>query len=316
MTTYIVLFTFSSFILSWFLLKIIVPYLTKNVIDKPIHRSSHEFPKPSGGGLSFVISGVVISIFTGNVLPILCLPLAIVGFIDDLINLKRSIRLSTQLMTITLIIYQSQFMDNFGELNKFVYYVFLVLLIIFGTAIVNFINFMDGVDGLIAGSMILIFSLGSIFISNSFLIFVGSLLAFLFWNWYPSKVFMGDVGSTFLGSVFFGLLLDTSSLFELVKILIVSSPLLMDAFTCLVRRFTNNQKIFDPHSSHLYQRLYQSGWSHSSVAILYIACILTLSISMIIGDLAIMIYLLLIQFLIGLFLDQKIATPFLETIEK
>ena len=76
---------------------------------------------------------------------------------------------------------------------------------------------MDGIDGLVAGSMILIFAVGSIFISNYFLIFVGSLSAFLFWNWYPSKVFMGDGGSTFLGSIFFGLLLDSSNIFESLK---------------------------------------------------------------------------------------------------
>ena len=138
---------------------------------------------------------------------------------------------------------KAQFMDNFRELDKFSYFL-LIFLMIIGIAIVNFINFMDGIDGLIAGSMILIFLLGSIFISNSFLIFVGSLLAFLLWNWSPSKVFMGDGGSTFLGSLFFRLLLDSSSLFELVKIFIVSSPLLMDAFTCVIRRFINNQKIF------------------------------------------------------------------------
>ena len=80
MTLNIILFTFSSFILSWCLLKKVFPYLIKNVIDKPNHRSSHEFPKPSGGGLSFVISVVIMSIFTGNVLPMICLPLAFVGF--------------------------------------------------------------------------------------------------------------------------------------------------------------------------------------------------------------------------------------------
>ena len=316
MTLYILILTFSSFILSWCLLKISIPYLIKNVIDKPNHRSSHKVPKPTGGGISFVISGVIMSIFTGNFLPIFCLPLAFVGFIDDLISLKRSIRFSTQLITVTLIIYESQFMEKFGELDRFIYFILFILLIIIGVAIVNFINFMDGIDGLVAGSMILIFSLGSILISNSFLIFIGALFAFIIWNWYPSKVFMGDGGSTFLGGLFFGLLLDSSSLFELVKILIVSSSLIMDAFTCVLRRFINNQKIFDPHSSHLYQRLYQAGWDHSSVAILYILCILTLGISMIIGDFLLMIYLLLIQLLIGLFLDQKIATPFLETIEK
>ena len=316
MTLNIILFSFSSFILSWCLLKISLPYLIKNVIDKPNHRSSHELPKPSGGGLSFVISGVVMSLFNGNFLPMICMPLAFIGFMDDLIGLTRILRFSTQLFTVSLIVYDAQFMDNFRELEKPTYFLLLILLIIIGIAIVNFINFMDGVDGLVAGSMILIFLLGSIFISNSYLLFVGSLLAFLLWNWSPSKVFMGDGGSTFLGALFFSLLLHSSSLFELVKIFIVSSPLLLDAFICVLRRFINNQKIFNPHSSHLYQRLYQAGWNHSSVAILYITCILTLSISMIIGNFALMVYLLLIQFFIGFFLDQKVAIPFLETIEK
>ena len=316
MTLNSVLFSFLSFILSWCLLKISLPYLIKNVIDKPNQRSSHELPKPSGGGLSFVISVVVMSLFNGNFIPMICGPLAFVGFLDDLMGLTRIFRFSTQLITVSLIVYDAQFMDNFRELEKSVYFLFLILLIIIGIAIVNFINFMDGVDGLVAGSMILIFLIGSIFISNSYLVIVGSLFAFLLWNWSPSKVFMGDGGSTFLGALFFGLLLHSSSLFELFKIIIVSSPLLLDAFICVLRRFINNQKIFDPHSSHLYQRLYQAGWNHSSVAILYITCILTLSISMIIGNFALMVYILLIQFLIGLFLDQKIAKPFLETIEK
>ena len=101
MTLYILLFSFSSFILSWCLLKISIPYLIKNVIDKPNHRSSHEFPKPTGGGLSFVISGIIMSIFTGNVLPMICMPLAFVGFMDDLISLSRTLRFSTQLITIS-----------------------------------------------------------------------------------------------------------------------------------------------------------------------------------------------------------------------
>ena len=219
------------------------------------------------------------------------------------------------MITVLLIIHESQFFDNFGELGKLSNIILILLLILIGVAIINLINFMDGLDGLVAGSMILIFALYSIFISNSYLIFVGSLVAFLIWNWYPSKVFMGDVGSTFLGALFFGSLLDCSSLFESSKILIVSSPLLVDSFICILRRFFNNQRIFDSHCSHLYQRLYQAGWKHSSVAIVYMACILTLGISMIIGNFKLMIFLLLIQFSTALFIDQKIAKPFSETLK-
>ena len=315
MSLYLLLLTFSSFLLTCFLLKMIIPILIRNVLDNPNHRSSHQLPKPTAGGISFVISGTIISILNGNFLPIICLPLAFVGFIDDLKNLKISIRFFVQVITVILIIYESQFIHDFGELEKYFILILFILLLIIGTTIINLINFMDGIDGLVSGSMVLIFAIGSIVISNSFLIFVGSLLAFLLWNWYPSKVFMGDGGSTFLGALFFGLLLDSSNLIELSKILILSSPLLIDSFICIFRRFLNKQKIFDSHCSHLYQRLYQSGWKHSSVAILYMACILTLGISMIIGNFTLMIHLLLIQFLFGFFLDQKIAKPFSETLE-
>ena len=315
MSLFLLLLIFLSFLFSWVLLKMIMPYLKINVVDKPNERSSHIFPKPSAGGISFVVSGTIIFSLTGNFLPIICLPLALVGFIDDFVNLKRSIRFSAQLITVLLIINESQFIGNFGELGRLPYIMLFLLLIITGVAIINLINFMDGIDGLVAGSMILIFALCSIFISNSFLIFVASLTAFLIWNWYPSKVFMGDGGSTFLGALFFGSLLDCSSLFESSKILIVSSPLLIDSFICILRRFFNNQRIFDSHCSHLYQRLYQAGWRHSSVVIVYMLCILTLGISMIIGNFELMILLFFTQFCAGLFIDQKIAKPFSDTLK-
>ena len=118
MSLNLLLLTFLSFLFSFGLLKMIVPYLIKNVIDKPNQRSSHKSPKPSAGGLSFVISGVVISIFAGNFFPITCLPLALVGFIDDLTNLKRSFRFSAQIITVLLIIFSSKFIDNFGEVKS------------------------------------------------------------------------------------------------------------------------------------------------------------------------------------------------------
>ena len=53
---------------------------------------------------------------------------------------------------------------------------------------------------------------------------------------------------------------------------------------CILRRLYNRQKIFDAHSSHLYQRVFQAGWRHGAVAILYMLCILLLSITIIKGE--------------------------------
>ena len=119
MSLFLLLLIFLSFLFSWVLLKMIMPYLKINVVDKPNERSSHICPKPSAGGISFVVSGTIIFSLTGNFLPIICLPLALVGLIDDFINLKRTIRFSAQLFTVLLIINKSQFIGNFGELGRF-----------------------------------------------------------------------------------------------------------------------------------------------------------------------------------------------------
>ena len=97
-----------------------------------------------------------------------------------------------------------------SEISSFTHFLLFILIIITGTAIINFVNFMDGIDGLVSGSLIIIFLIGSILINNYFLIVVGPLLGFLLWNWDPSKLFMGDVGSTFLGALLVGLLLTDS----------------------------------------------------------------------------------------------------------
>ncbi len=79
------------------------------------------------------------------------------------------------------------------------------------TAVINFVNFTDGLDGLVAGCMAI--SLGAIAINGATGLWplVGALAGFLIWNWAPAKVFMGDVGSTFLGAVFAGMVLQASS---------------------------------------------------------------------------------------------------------
>ena len=176
---------------------------------------------------------------------------------------------------------------------------------------------MDGIDGLVSGSLIIIFLLGSILLNYDFLIVVGALMGFILWNWDPSKIFMGDVGSTFMGALLVGLLLTDTTIFNnIIFIILASVPLIGDALICVLRRLFNNQNIFDAHSSHLYQRLFQAGWSHSSVAILYMSCILILSITIIIGKINLMFFLLAIEFSIAYWLDQRVAIPFKSSIQK
>ena len=114
-----------------------------------------------------------------------------------------------------------------------------------GVALINFTNFMDGVDGLVAGSMAICFSLLALQLPGSLPLWalVGSLLAFLLWNWSPAKVFMGDVGSTFLGAVFVSLVLQVPSWLNALSMLLVLTPLFCDTTLCLFRRLLSRQNL-------------------------------------------------------------------------
>ena len=140
--------------------------------------------------------------------------------------------------------------------------------------------------------------------------FVGSLLGFLIWNWSPAKVFMGDVGSTFLGAVYSGLVLQASSWTDAFGYLLVATPLLSDAFICVLRRLSAGQPVFQAHRLHLYQRLHQAGWSHSYVSLTYISATIVLSVALLIGGWSWVFCCALVELLTGLWLDQKIAVPF------
>jgi UDP-N-acetylmuramyl pentapeptide phosphotransferase/UDP-N-acetylglucosamine-1-phosphate transferase len=141
---------------------------------------------------------------------------------------------------------------------------------------------------------------------------VGALLGFLVWNWSPAKVFMGDVGSTFLGAVFAVLVLQASTLSEALALLLVATPLLGDAFLCVPRRWMAGQRVFEAHRLHLFQRLHQAGWSHARVSSLYVVATALLAIALLWVGLPWVIILAALQLLIGIWLDQQVAVPFAE----
>jgi UDP-N-acetylmuramyl pentapeptide phosphotransferase/UDP-N-acetylglucosamine-1-phosphate transferase len=188
----------------------------------------------------------------------------------------------------------------------------LVLLVIAVTAVINFTNFMDGLDGLVAGCMAVAFAALAIKLAAPWPLWalVGALLGFLLWNWSPAKVFMGDVGSTFLGAVFAGLVLQAPSWPEALGLLLVATPLLGDACLCVPRRLLAGQRVFQAHRLHLFQRLHQAGWAHARVSSLYICATAVLAIALLWGGLPWLITLAAFELLLGIWLDQRVAVPF------
>ena len=172
---------------------------------------------------------------------------------------------------------------------------------------------MDGIDGLVAGGMLITY----IFILNInfeyYLLFIiGALISFIYFNWSPSKVFMGDVGSTFLASLYLFSIFNTDNLeFSNLSVLIMPlSPFWLDCISCIIRRFRTRQNIFSAHKLHLYQRLNQSGLSHEIVASLYILVILIFGIITSLKISILNLISLIMLLILGIFLDKYVAKPF------
>lgn len=169
-------------------------------------------------------------------------------------------------------------------------------LLISATAVINFNNCMDGLDGPVAGCMAVAISVLAVVLLAPWSIWalVCSLVGFLASNWSPSKVF-GDLGSTFLGTVFAGLVLQAPSLPEALGLLLVATALLGDACLCVPSRLLAVQRVFQAHRPHLFQRLHQAGWSFARVSSLYIAATAALVVVLLAGAFLWWLYLLLLS---------------------
>ena len=307
---------FFSALATWLLLFALIPLLRRRLLDQPNARSSHRMPTPRGGGIAFVLVVVLACIvwflppvsvaFTAPSvvnLPLMLLPLAVVGLVDDRYNLPPSWRYGSQVLSGLALIYHSALPLSWFS---------LLPLLVAITAVINFINFMDGLDGLVASSMAVAIAVVAFQLSLPWPIWslVGALLGFLLWNWSPAKVFMGDVGSTFLGAIFVGLALQAPTWRDALGLLLVATPLLADSALCVLRRWHAGQPVFQAHRLHLYQRLHQAGWPHPHVSCLYLVATTLLAAAMMCGGLSLVVLIAVLELLLGFWLDQTVAIPF------
>jgi Fuc2NAc and GlcNAc transferase len=298
---------------SWLLLHWLIPVLRRRLPDAPNARSAHQQVTPRGGGIVFVLVSALASLALGSAiggiawLPLLALPLALMGLVDDRFSLPALVRLVVQVATSIVLLLLSM-SGGFWSLPMLLIPVVLLSIV----SVINFTNFMDGLDGLVAGCMAVALAAAALQLAAPLPIWalVGSLLGFLIWNWSPAKVFMGDVGSTFLGAVFAGLALQAPSWPEALALLLVATPLLGDAFLCVPRRLLAGQRVFQAHRLHLFQRLHQAGWPHGRVSSLYVAATAVLAMALLTGGLPWVLALAALELLLGVWLDQRVAVPF------
>ena len=171
---------------------------------------------------------------------------------------------------------------------------------------------MDGIDGILSGTILTFYLFAALIISNSIWGIMGGLLGFLIWNWQPSKIFMGDVGSNFLGGTMIWIILNTNNFNDSIALLFIASPILIDPFICLIRRFIAKENIFKAHNMHLYQRLNKGGLSHQKVSSIYILSMFFIGISFLLGGLIFEIITFVFVLIIGFWLEKNYADSFLK----
>jgi len=301
-----ILSTAGAALLTWLLLAALVPVLRRRLLDRPNARSSHQRPTPRGGGVAFVVVGSLLVAVLGEgrsaLVPLLCCPLALVGLLDDRLNLPAALRYGAQLLTAAALLALAS-----TPLPLWTWPLLLIAI----TAVINFFNFMDGLDGLVAGCAVVLFGLVAALPGGRGLEpLAGSLMGFLAWNWSPARVFMGDVGSTWLGAVFAGLVLQQRQPAQAAELLLVALPLLADALVCVLRRLAAGQPVFQAHRLHLFQRLQQAGWAHRQVALLYGGATAVLAVGLRWGGAGTLLALAAGELALGVGLDRRWALSF------
>lgn len=243
------------------------------VQDVPNERSLHSKPVPRTGGIA-LMAGVLSSwialwpsVVWWIVVPTVLL--IAVSFIDDLRNLSVKQRLLAHMIAATILVIGANVVDQQG------FWIAIILLIAV-VWMINLYNFMDGSDGLAGGMSLFGFANYGIAAllaqDESFammnLAISTAALGFLFFNFSPAKIFMGDAGSIPLGFLVAAMGVwgwqrgDWSPLFPVLVFL----PFIADATVTLIKRTLRGMKITEAHRDHFYQRAIQSGMSHRRVA--------------------------------------------------
>jgi UDP-N-acetylmuramyl pentapeptide phosphotransferase/UDP-N-acetylglucosamine-1-phosphate transferase len=263
----------------------VLPILRRRaILDRPNERSSHAVPTPRGGGVAIMaalLPGWAALELAGLAPPAIwaaisgAVGLALVSFIDDLRPLPVVVRLLVQFAAVFLAVAALPGSGNVFQgllpsaLDRAVSAVLWVWFL-------NLFNFMDGIDG-IAGTEAACLGVGVALValldpSTSLaahpalgLTLAAASLGFLWWNWHPARLFMGDVGSVPLGFLLGWLLLSLAAAGEWVAALVLPLYYLVDASWTLMRRLLRGATVWRAHREHFYQRAAQAGLSHAAV---------------------------------------------------
>jgi len=285
--------------------------LKRNVIDVPNARSSHTIPTPRGGGVAIVVSfllAMTVLMFTGtaHVHTLIGLVgggalIAAVGFMDDHGHIPARWRLLGHFLAAGWIL---AWMGGLPPVNVLGWVVDLglagtLLAAVYLVWMLNLYNFMDGIDGiasieaitvcLCAAGLYGLTGLGQHAVLP--LLLACAVAGFLYWNYPPAKIFMGDAGSGFLGILLGGLSVQAAWVSPQMFWcwLILLGVFIVDSTYTLVRRLLRGDKVYEAHRSHAYQFAARRYGKHLpvtlGVAVVNVCWLLPIAVSVALGAL-------------------------------
>ncbi len=259
------------------------------VVDVPEKRRLNVNPIPRLGGLA---------IFFGILVPALAFldlgretrgvllgaaVAALVGAIDDFRRLPAGQKLAGQLLAAAIPVFFGVWVDRFTfpflGIHELPEWVGMPLTVLWIVAIMNMVNFLDGLDGLAAGVCaisgatfcVIALSLGKPDPAILSAIVAGACIGFLRHNFYPARIFMGDSGALVLGFVLAavsiqGLLKTAATVALLFPLLVLAVPILDTSFV-VARRLKNREKVYAPDQAHLHHRFLRRGFTQRRAAV-------------------------------------------------
>jgi UDP-GlcNAc:undecaprenyl-phosphate GlcNAc-1-phosphate transferase len=288
-----------GFIASCLMALLLTPLVKKfafwvGAVDAPNHRKVHTKIMPRLGGLAiflafvgayFVISPALGAFNTDAGLGLLLggLVIVITGALDDRFQLSPKWKLLGQIIAACIVVSFGLKIDlvniPFGASNFNIGWLSIPITILWIVGVSNAINLIDGLDGLSAGVsgiatvtiLILALMMPNVTVVLLSVILLGSIVGFMFYNFHPAKIFMGDSGALFLGFALATLSImgfkQAAVVSLLIPIMILGVPL-SDTFFAIMRRYVNKLPISAPDKSHLHHCLLQLGFSHRATVLM------------------------------------------------
>lgn len=261
-------------------------------VDFPNYRKIHKEVTPRLGGIAIFLGALLGGLYLfpkHDHMPEIffgALVILITGAMDDRFDIKPVVKMSGQLIAASFLVSSGLIIERItipfiGMIDLGFFSVLITVLWVVG--ITNAINLIDGLDGLATGittiALISIFIMavidGQLIAAYLSIVLIGSNLGFLYHNFYPAKIYMGDTGSNFLGYMvaaisMLGLFKNVAFFSFIVPIIVLAIPI-FDTIVSIVRRAYNKENIMAADNKHIHYQLLNAGYSHrKTVLIMYV----------------------------------------------